>query len=792
MAENVNEHKVIFSADIADIKGKLQELQKAMQDAGLVSASVGNQMASTMGASMAKVGSSLKSLGTTLSVGITAPLSLLGVALFNSAAQMEQITVSFEVFTGSAEVAKNMLGQLKDQALNSPMQFQDITKGAQTLLGYGLTASQVIPITKMLGDISGGNADKFGRLSLAFGQVNAAGRLMGQETRQMINAGFNPLQAISEKTGESMASLTKRMHDGKISVQEVANAFIYATTEGGRFFGNADRQSQTLQGQFNKLQESVTFALAEIGTSLANNGGLKDFFTSLTSMVTRVKDAFLSLSPETQSFILKLGLFLAVAGPVLVVFGSMVGAITSIATVVGALTAAFVGLNVVSGGILIGLGIIVHSLINVGIALEKDINSVKEFRKEVEDTQKSLNAFKFVSLTEDIRGLYAQIEKLQTLRTKQFFDPVALDKTDKQIKSLRNQIINLQKINEKNNPLEPFNNTPSGAEDSQNKAEKTKIQKLIQSNKDAVAEIAMIWMSNTDKKLAELKLKYDQEIRDYVKYKLDYSNITKKYEAEKSKILEDATRQREADNIKAHATELAGLTAFYKEIEDKEAQRQADAIKSHQEQTVGLKMEYPKFAGDFAKDALDNDLANKLKTYGDSVYAATKDVSLNLMAGFSEIAGAALVSGLSLEDTFKSLGAMILGALGDYLIKIGTAAIAAGTVGTILKAFFTGGAATVPELGIAGGMAAVAVGSAMKALSGKVSDTMSKTKNPNTSGAISSVSSKASGSSYQYGGSSYASQSIRMMVDLTGSITATPTGYSINKSFETTLRVTGR
>jgi len=788
MAENVNEHKVIFSADIADIKGKLQELQKAMQDAGLVSASVGNQMASTMGASMAKVGSSLKSLGTTLSVGVTAPLSLLGVALFNSAAQMEQISVSFEVFTGSAEVAKNMLAELKDQALKSPMQFQDITKGAQTLLGYGLTASQVIPITRMLGDISGGNADKFSRLSLAFGQVNAAGRLMGQETRQMINAGFNPLQAISEKTGESMASLTKRMHDGKISVQEVANAFTYATSEGGRFFGNADRQSQTLQGQFNKLQESVTFALAEIGTSMANNGGIKDFFNSLTSMVTRVKEAFLSLSPETQSFILKLGLFLAVAGPVLVVFGSMIGAITSIATVVGALTAAFVGLNVVSGGILIGLGIIVNSLINVGIALEKDINSVSDFRKEVEDTQKSLNAFKFVSLTEDIRGLYAQIEKLQTLRTKQFFDPVALDKTDKQIQSLRNQIINLQKISEKNNHVEPFNNTPSGAET----AQKSSIQKFIQANKDAVAEIAMIWMSSTDKRLAELKLKYDQEIRDYIKYKLDYSNITSKYEAEKSKILVDATGQREADNIKAHATELAGLTAFYKEIEDKEAQRQADAIKSHQEQTVGLQMEYPKFAGDFAKDALNNDLANKLKTYGNSVYAATQDVSLNLMAGFSDIAGAALVSGLSLEDTFKSLGAMILAALGDYLIKIGTAAIAAGTVGTILKAFFTGGAATVPELGIAGGMAAVAVGSAMKALSGKVSDTMSKTKTPNTSGAISSVSSKASGSSYQYGGSSYASQSIRMMVDLTGSITATPTGYSINKSFETTLRVTGR
>ena len=117
MAENVNEHKVIFSADIADIKGKLQELQKAMQDAGLVSASVGNQMSSSIGTSMAKIGSSLSSLGTSLSVGLTAPLLLLGKSALQTSAQMEQISVSFEVFTGSAETAKEMLGQLKDQAI---------------------------------------------------------------------------------------------------------------------------------------------------------------------------------------------------------------------------------------------------------------------------------------------------------------------------------------------------------------------------------------------------------------------------------------------------------------------------------------------------------------------------------------------------------------------------------------------------------------------------------------------------------------------------------------------------
>lgn len=792
MAET-NQFNIEVGVDTKDSISKLKELGSTLE--GVASSVKGStsSMSSSFTAMSAKLGSSLKSVGSTMSVGLTAPLALLGTALFNSAAQMEQISVSFEVFTGSAETAKNMLAQLKDQALKSPMQFQDITKGAQTLLGYGLTAQQVIPITRMLGDISGGNADKFARLSLAFGQVNAAGRLMGQETRQMINAGFNPLQAISEKTGESMASLSKRMKDGQISVQEVADAFKYATSEGGRFFGNADKQSQTLQGQLNKLQESVTFALAEIGTTLANNGGLKQFFDSLTKTVSKVKDAFLALSPETQAFILKFGLILATAGPVLVMFGSLFSAIGSISTAIGVLTAAFAGLNIVTGGILIGLGLIVTSLFAIAQELDKDTNSVRDFRNEIAELNKEAKSSTVSSLTQQISDLNKEIEKQEKIKELSFFNKVAIDKANSRIQTLRNQIINLQKISEKVNPVQGFSTTPIGLDDSQTKGEKSKIEKLVQANKDAVAEIGMIWMSASDKKLADLKLNYEQEIRDYVKYKLDYSNITKKYEAEKNKIEVDTSREREANLFKAHRTELEALTAFYKEVEQKERQRQADASKAHFEETVGMQLNYPKFSGDFAKDALNSDLLSNLKTFGESVYAATKDVSINLMSGFSEIAGAALVSGMSLEDTFKSLGAMILGALGDYLIKIGTAAIAAGTVGTILKAFFTGGAATVPELGIAGGMAAVAVGSAMKALSGKVSDSMSKTKMPNSSGTTSSsVASRASGSSYQYGGSSYAAQSVRLMVDLTGSITATQTGYSINKSFETTLRVTGR
>ena len=735
MAET-NEFFIRVGADVEDAKNKLNQLGNQLSQLANSTQRSGNMIGGSMDNVSKQISSAFGAMGMALTTaGITAGIIAFGKSALSTAAELEQTSVAFEVFTGSAKTSGEMLAQLKAQALKSPMQFLDITKGAQVLLQYGLTAEQVIPITKMLGDVSAGNSDKFNRLALAFGQVNAAGRLMGQEARQMINAGFNPLQAISDKTGVSMSVLTKRMHDGQISVKEVGDAFTFATSEGGRFFGMADRQSQTLQGAYNKLAESVTFAMGDIGDSISNAFNLNEAANNVVNLMADIKSAF----TENKDVAIALGF------------------------IVDKLTTAFSLLG----------NVIIFS-VNAFQLLTEGFNKVMKAGEPVRNfiSNLAIGSFEYIK---SIKGIGSSIDWLVNKFTK-------IDNVKK---------IEAPKVEEKK--LEGLSTKPSGAEDSQTKAEKNKIAKLIQANKDAIAEIAQIWMSGTEKKLAKLKLDYDQEIRDYVKYKLDYSNITKKYEAEKNKIEVDTSREREANLFKAHRTELEALTAFYKEVEQKERQRQADASKAHFEETVGMQLNYPKFSGDFAKDALNSDLLSNLKTFGESVYAATKDVSINLMSGFSEIAGAALVSGMSLEDTFKSLGAMILGALGDYLIKIGTAAIAAGTVGTILKAFFTGGAATVPELGIAGGMAAVAVGSAMKALSGKVSDSMSKTKMPNSSGTTSSsVASRASGSSYQYGGSSYAAQSVRLMVDLTGSITATQTGYSINKSFETTLRVTGR
>ena len=83
-------------------------------------------------------------------------------------------------------------------------------------------AEELISTMRMLGDISKGNADKFKRLAFAFSEVRGNTRLMGQEARQMIAAGFAPLVQIARITGEEVSEVKKRMELGQVSFD---NAF---------------------------------------------------------------------------------------------------------------------------------------------------------------------------------------------------------------------------------------------------------------------------------------------------------------------------------------------------------------------------------------------------------------------------------------------------------------------------------------------------------------------------------------------------------------------------------------
>lgn len=203
-------------------------------------------------------------LGSLASVGAGAMLLNIGKQALKASSDFEQANVQFGVMLGSAEKASKLVNELQNMANVTPFETQDLLDASKTLLNFGTNLEEILPDLQMLGDISGGNRERMRSMTLAFSQMSSAGRLMGQDLLQMINAGFNPLQVISEKTGKSMAELKDEMGEGKISVEMVKQAFKDATSEGGRFYGMMDKQSETLEGRFSTLNDAYTLMIRSI------------------------------------------------------------------------------------------------------------------------------------------------------------------------------------------------------------------------------------------------------------------------------------------------------------------------------------------------------------------------------------------------------------------------------------------------------------------------------------------------------------------------------------------------
>lgn len=195
---------------------------------------------------------------------VTAALGAGVVAGVKYNASIESYQTSFEVMTGSAEKAAEVIDKLKKVGAETPFELPDLADTTQLLMNYGFSADEAMDKMMMLGDISQGSADKMSRIATAYGQMSSAGKVSLEDVKQMIEAGFNPLQEISESTGESMASLYDRISKGTISVDEITASMQRATSEGGKYFQSMEKQSQTFSGLISTLKDNAQQLLGEI------------------------------------------------------------------------------------------------------------------------------------------------------------------------------------------------------------------------------------------------------------------------------------------------------------------------------------------------------------------------------------------------------------------------------------------------------------------------------------------------------------------------------------------------
>lgn len=233
---------------------------------------------------------------------IGASVIAVGKTFVQSAADLQQTSKSFEVLTGNVEVANALFAQLATYANTTPFEFPDIAKAGQTLLGFGISSNQVYSDIQMLGDIAAATGANFGSLALVFGQVNATGKLMGQDALQLINNQIPIYNILAKKMGIETGKVKQKVEEGAVTIDIFNSAMRDITKEGGFAFKGVDTLAQSFNGRMATLSDSVLdFGRNLIGVKIDPKLGLVieegGLFDRLSDLIPEIADSLDSLTP---------------------------------------------------------------------------------------------------------------------------------------------------------------------------------------------------------------------------------------------------------------------------------------------------------------------------------------------------------------------------------------------------------------------------------------------------------------------------------------------------------------
>lgn len=190
-----------------------------------------------------------------------------------TAAGMEQARIAFETMLGSGQKADAFLKDLQSFAAKTPFEFPELQTAASSLISAGVNASKVIPIMTTLGDVTSGmgtGAEGVQRATIALQQMNAAGRITGEDLNQLRDAGIPVFDLLAAATGESKTEVVKLAQAGKLGSKELGQ--LMSALESGkgmeRFSGLMDKQSQSLSGLWATFQDTLGQGLAGLVTPL--------------------------------------------------------------------------------------------------------------------------------------------------------------------------------------------------------------------------------------------------------------------------------------------------------------------------------------------------------------------------------------------------------------------------------------------------------------------------------------------------------------------------------------------
>lgn len=214
-----------------------------------------------------------------------------------SAGEMEQTYMSLQRIIGDEGKTNQLMGGLKNVAITTPYDINELTQGSQLLLSYGFALDQVIPMLKTAGNASVGlNQGTEGVNSIlnALGQIKAGGSLGMENMDQLAGMGIDAWKYLEKSTGSTRKEIEKMVRQGLMPADEAIQSIVGGMNQDPKFINQMHKQSKTLFGLFESIKE-----IFDLNILLPFGDGIKD---GILPYLTKFVDKITNSQEKLQGF----------------------------------------------------------------------------------------------------------------------------------------------------------------------------------------------------------------------------------------------------------------------------------------------------------------------------------------------------------------------------------------------------------------------------------------------------------------------------------------------------------
>ena len=335
----------------------------------------------------------IESVGQGMTKWITAPVVGLAGGLIKTGVEFkafkQEAQAAFSVLLGSKDLADKFMDDVLQFARTTPFAFPDLLDGTRKMVAFGMEADTSLLVIDAIANAvaaMGGGAAEIDTLSDVFAKITSNGRMTMMEVNRLGDQGINALKILANQYGVTVEEMSKMISagavDGETAIQYLVDGIMNGT-EGVAgatvaMAGSLEKIKGTWKGTmdslkgawrnaadeiltdevFEKIGETV-WKLIEVIKKLPELMGptvetLVLFFEKIVDGISNLVDWFFGLSPAMQQTIIKFGLWLVAAGPLLIIIGQIgIGVSTLIGILpglVGAITAVNTAWGVAAAG----------------------------------------------------------------------------------------------------------------------------------------------------------------------------------------------------------------------------------------------------------------------------------------------------------------------------------------------------------------------------------------------------------------------------------------------------------